>query len=114
MESKIFFEVGEVKFERLVIKFEDCVPSFIIDDGKHIIIKYYGKAYIKDDSSENWQKYFKFYNSEKEKKMVVKFNYETKGCQIINSAYSWIVLITIKGLKEKEIQVNNIVQEISE
>ena len=103
MESKIFFEIGDKKIQKLVIKFEDCVPTFTIGEDKLINITYYGKAYIqKDNCSDQWEGSFAVSNFPNEKKMVVKFKDETKSIKIFNSIFSWTARITIKGLKGNE------------
>lgn len=95
MDSKIFFNCGN---EKLVIKFEDQVPILTIGDNKCITISNIGrKAFIHNNSTDNWKAYFEHTEFPKKKEMVVKFKNTPKSLKFIPFIVSFKADFMIEG-----------------
>ena len=98
MDSKIFFNCGN---EKLVIKFEDQVPTLTIGDDKCITISNIGrKAFIHDNSTDNWKVCFEFTEFAEKKEMVVKFKNIPKSLKFIPFIVSFKADFMIEGVYE--------------
>ena len=99
MDTKIYFRCGG---ESLVLKFEDIAPIMTIADDKCITLSNVGrKAFIHQNSSENWKDHIEFHEFKEEHSMAIVFKVKPNCLRIMPSLFSFQSRFEITGYNEK-------------
>ena len=99
MDTKIWFRCGG---EQLVIKFEYATPIITIADDKCITLSNVGrKAFIHQNSSENWKDHIEFHEFKEEHSMAIVFKVKPNCLRIMPSLFSFQSRFEITGYNEK-------------